>query len=177
MLERLQLPFSSASPDIDESPNPSESPVELVSRLSEEKARCVAEDYTNALIIGSDQVAQCGKRLLTKPGTRENAIEQLSYMSGKRLIFHTGLCVFNGQTQTSEIDVIDYGVTFRKLSAAEIERYLDIESPYNCAGSFKSEGLGISLLEKMDGDDPTALIGLPLIRLCKMLRHLGIKLP
>ena len=149
----------------------------MVRRLSEEKARYIAETHQDALIIGSDQAAECSGTLLGKPGTRKIAEQQLMMMSGKSLVFHTGLCVFNSNTQKLETAVIDYSVTFRKLTENDINHYLDKEQPFNCAGSFKSEQLGISLVEKMEGDDPTSLIGLPLICLCQMLRQQGITLP
>ena len=171
------MPFLTSSPDIDESVKPGETFNELVSRLSEEKARRIAQEFPDALIIGSDQVAECDDQILTKPGSRENAVKQLSFMSGKKLVFHTGLCVFNAKTNNLEKDIITYSVKFRDLSEIDIHHYLDKEEPYNCAGSFKSEQLGISLVEKMQGDDPTALIGLPLIRLCQMLRNQGVTLP
>ena len=149
----------------------------MVIRLAEEKARHVAGNYPSALIIGSDQSVECNGVILGKPGTHEKAKQQLLQMSGKSLIFHTGLCVLNSESKKVEKEIVDYTVTFRNLSETEIENYLIKEQPYNCAGSFKSEQLGISLLKKMEGDDPTALIGLPLISLCRMLRNQGISLP
>lgn len=177
LLERLQLEFITESPEITEEQKQNESIKDMVIRLAEEKARRVAENYSEGLIIGSDQAVGCDGTILVKPGTHNKARQQLTQMSGKSLIFHTGLCVLNVKTQILEKDAIDYAVKFRILSEEEIERYLDKEQPYNCAGSFKSEQLGISLLEKTEGEDPTSLIGLPLISLCKMLRNQGIHIP
>lgn len=177
LLERLHIEFSSESPDIDESQLDSESIDHYVIRLAEEKARHVALDHPDSIIIGSDQSVECNGKLLGKPGNHENAKQQLAIMSGQSLTFHTGLCVLNTETQVLEKDVIQYRVCFRDLNESEIENYLNKEQPYQCAGSFMSEKLGISLLSKMEGDDPTALIGLPLIRLCHMLRNQGINLP
>lgn len=174
LLERLGLEFATASPDVDESHQAGESPLELVRRLSEAKARAVAADYPNALIIGSDQVAVNGEQILGKPHTHEKAIEQLSAASGKRITFQTGLCLFNAATGETQVDVVPFSVVFRDLSPEAIDHYLRREQPYNCAGSFKSEGLGISLFQRMEGEDPNALIGLPLIRLIDMLGQEGI---
>lgn len=177
LLARLQLPFETVAPDADETPLPGEPPTATAERLSEAKARAVAERYPNALIIGSDQVAHCGEIRFGKPGTRENAIAQLRTMSGKAVIFHTGLCLLNSASGRTHLRGIPTEVRFRELSDAEIHRYLDKEYSLNCAGSARSEGLGISLLEYMRGDDPNALIGLPLIALCEMLRAEGVDLP
>ncbi len=145
--------------------------------MSEEKARCVALNHSDAIIIGSDQSVECNGEILGKPGNHENAKKQLATMSEQTLTFYTGLCVLNTKTQKLEKAVIEYSVSFRNLSESEIEAYLNKEQPYQCAGSFMSEKLGVSLLSKMEGDDPTALIGLPLIRLCEMLKNQGIKIP
>lgn len=169
LLERLGLPFITAAPDVDESPRDDEGPAHLVVRLAELKARAVAKQFPNALIIGSDQTATVGGVLLNKPGTHENAVKQLQLCSGHAMTFHTGICLLNTARSIVQTNVIPFYVHFRKLSDAQIENYLRREQPYNCAGSFKSEGLGIALFEKLTGDDPTALIGLPLIELTRML--------
>lgn len=174
LLARLGLPFEVANPQTDESALPNETPKALALRLSEAKARAVAESYPDALIIGSDQVATVGGQVYGKPGTHERAVEQLRALSGKTVNFFTGLCLFNAQTGKSDVRGIPTLVTFRELSDAEIDNYLRREPAYNCAGSAKSEGLGIALLQSMKGDDPNALIGLPLIALCDMLRQQGI---
>ena len=177
LLGRLQIPFETVAPDTDESPLPGESPVGTAERLAEAKARAVAHRYPDALIIGSDQVAYCGETRYGKPGTRANALDQLRSMSGKTVIFHTGLCLLNTATDRCHRRGIPTEVRFRELSDAEIQRYLDREDALNCAGSARSEGLGISLLEALRGDDPNALVGLPLIALCEMLRAEGLNLP
>jgi septum formation protein len=176
LLSRLALPFETAAPDIDESRHPHEPPLDLVRRLSEAKARACASDR-DALVIGSDQVATIGDDVLGKPGTHERAAAQLRHLSGRSVTFLTGLCLLNTATNESQVDVIAFRVHFRTLSEEQIERYLHHDKPYNCAGSFKSEGLGIALFERMEGDDPTALIGLPLIRLTDMLARAGVSLP
>ena len=177
LLERLHVPFTCHSPNIDETPMRGESPPKLVIRLARDKAQATARLYPDAIVIGSDQVAVLGKIILNKPGGHELARAQLLQLSGKTVWFHTGLCVLNSTTGSVQADVIRFKVSFRKLDVAEIERYLVAEQPYDCAGSFKSEALGITLLKYMQGDDPTALIGLPLIRLCEMLRSEGLELP
>lgn len=177
LLERLQLEFATESPNIDEQNNEGESIDQYVARLAETKAEHVATRHSNAIVIGSDQALECNGKILGKPSSHENAKQQLMAMSNKTLSFYTGLCVINSSTNKIEKDVIIYRVSFRKLDEAEIEDYLLKEQPYNCAGSFMSEKLGVSLMSKMEGEDPTALIGLPLIRLCEMLRNQGIKLP
>jgi len=177
LLERLHLPFRCHAPDIDETPLRGELPVALVRRLARDKATSVSRVYPGALVIGSDQVALSGRNILNKPGDHERARAQLLRLSGHNVRFHTGLCVLNGSTGSVQVDSITFKVKFRKLVPAEIERYLAADRPYDCAGSFKSEELGISLLASMQGDDPTALIGLPLIRLCAMLRNEGLALP
>ena len=177
LLARLQLPFETTAPEVDESALPAESPVATAERLSVAKARAVAAQYPDALIIGSDQVAYLGNFRFGKPGSRENASAQLRQMSGKSVIFHTGLCLLNAATGRTHLRGIPTEVRLRELSDAEIERYLDKEDSLNCAGSARSEGLGISLMEYMRGDDPNALVGLPLIALCNMLRAEGVELP
>ncbi len=177
LLKRLQIGFTTECPDIDETAFQDESIHDYVVRLAAEKAQQIAAKHANAIIIGSDQALECEGKILTKPGTHVNARQQLMAMRNKTLSFYTGLCVINAADNGSEKDVITYSVSFRDLQAMEIETYLNKERPYDCAGSFKSEALGISLIAKMTGDDPTALIGLPLIRLCEMLRHQGINIP
>ncbi len=177
LLGRLQIPFDAVAPDADETPLPGEDPTATAERLSVAKARAVAERHPDALIIGSDQVAYEGGQRFGKPGTRENATAQLRAMSGKAVIFHTGLCLLNTTTGRIQVRGIPTEVRFRVLSDAEIKRYLDKEDALNCAGSARSEGLGISLLDYMRGDDPNALVGLPLIALCDMLRAEGVPLP
>lgn len=177
LLAKLNLPFTTVSPAINEHRLADETPRQLVTRLAEEKAKAVAADHPHALIIGSDQVATIADSILGKPGGREQAIEQLILASGKRATFYTGLCLYNAQTQRSQLSCELFYVHFRKLDQAKIERYLDIEQPFNCAGSFKSEGLGIALFRKLEGDDPNTLIGLPLIRLVNMLANEGISVP
>lgn len=177
LLSRLRLPFETVSPDIDESPQPGETPLALVQRLSREKAEALQERFPQHLIIGSDQVALCQKEMLTKPGTVERARAQLQHQSGHTVEFLTGLCLLNSATKTHRSDVAITRVRFRTLSADEIQRYVDLEKPLECAGSFRCESLGISLFESIESDDPSALIGLPLIRLAGMLRAEGINLP
>jgi septum formation protein len=177
LLARLQLPFEAVAPDADETPLIGESPVSTAERLSVAKARAVASRFPDALIIGSDQVAYLGESRFGKPRTRENAISQLRAMSGKTVIFHTGLCLLNSASGRLHLRGIPTEVCFRELSDVEIHRYLDKEDALNCAGSARSEGLGISLLESLRGDDPNALVGLPLIALCDMLRAEGVELP
>lgn len=177
LLHKLGLPFSTAAPDVDETRHKGETPTDLVMRLSEAKARAVAEGYSEALIIGSDQVACVGEQILGKPGNRENAIAQLGAMAGKIITFYTGLCLLNSKTDRSQVLCEPFHVHFRQLSSAQIERYVDKEQPFNCAGSFKSEGLGITLFRKLEGDDPNTLVGLPLIRLVEMLDKEAVVLP
>ncbi|MDP2794663.1 MAG: Maf family nucleotide pyrophosphatase [Sulfurisoma sp.] len=179
LLGRLQLPFEAVAPETDETALPNESPVATAERLAEAKARAVVGRFPDALIIGSDQVAYLagGSQCFGKPGNRNNAIIQLRSMSGKTVIFHTGLCLLNSTTGRTHVRGIPTEVRFRELSDAEIHRYLDKEDALNCAGSARSEGLGIALLEYLRGDDPNALVGLPLIALADMLRAEGIELP
>ena len=174
LLGRLGLPFEVANPQTDESRLPGESPEEMALRLSEAKARAVASAFPDALIIGSDQVATVDGKIYGKPGTHEKAVEQLCALSGKTVNFFTGLCLFNARTGQAEVRGVPTLVAFRELSAQEIENYLQREPAYNCAGSAKSEGLGIALLRSMQGDDPNALVGLPLIALCDLLRNQGV---
>ncbi|MDR2336098.1 MAG: Maf family nucleotide pyrophosphatase [Burkholderiaceae bacterium] len=177
LLERLRLPFEVAAPEVDETPLPGESPRELALRLAAAKARAVAQMHPGAVVIGSDQVADLGGKPLGKPGNHERAVAQLREMRGHAMVFHTAVSVVCLESGFSQIDLAQVHVRFRHLSDEEIERYLRAEQPYDCAGSAKSEGLGISLLDAIDSDDPTALIGLPLIRTCQMLRAAGIMLP
>lgn len=173
LLEKLEVEFETAAPDIDESILIDEIPEQMAARLSEAKARAVAGQFDHALVIGSDQVAVVDGQILSKPGDHENAVKQLRRVSGKRVSFLTGLCVINTESKRVQLDVIPFNVIFRKLSDSQIEHYLHKEKPYNCAGSFKSEGLGIALFERLEGDDPNTLIGLPLIRLIRMLESEG----
>jgi septum formation protein len=177
LLERLGLPFSTERPDVDESPLAGELPTTTAERLALSKARAVADRHTGALIIGSDQLAYSGTQCFGKPGTVERAIEQLQAMRGKSIFFHTALCLLDGRDGSHRLDAVSTEVRFRWLTDEEIERYVRRELPLDCAGSAKAEGLGISLLEYMRGDDPNALIGLPLISLCKMLRSAGVSVP
>lgn len=177
LLSRLQIPFETAAPETDETPLPDEPPAATAERLALAKAHAVAERFPDALIIGSDQVAFHESSRFGKPGTTENATRQLRAMSGKTVVFHTGLCLLNARTGRHHLRGIPTEVRFRELSDAEIARYLAKEDALNCAGSAKSEGLGISLLEYLRGDDPNALVGLPLIALCQMLRAEGVELP
>lgn len=177
LLERLGLPFETTRPEVDEAPLNGESPVATAERLAVEKARAVAGRFPDALIIGSDQVAHRGNERFDKPGTAERAIAQLRSMSGNSITFHTAVCLFNSRTGHSQLEGVPVTARFRELTEAEIRRYVEREQPLDCAGSAKSEGLGISLLDYMRGDDPTALIGLPLIALSRMLRAEGIQIP
>ena len=173
-MERLRVPFSVAAPHVDETPWPGEAPKALALRLALAKARDVAQRHPQAVIIGSDQVADLDGVPLGKPGTHERAVEQLRRMRGQTVVFQTALAVVCEATGFEQCDIASVRVVFRKLSDAEIERYLRAEQPYDCAGSAKSEGLGIALLERIDNDDPTALVGLPLIRTCRLIRAAGV---
>lgn len=177
LLSRLRLPFECAAPHLDERPLAGESPEQLVRRLALEKARALAREYRDHLIIGSDQVAALGDRIMGKPHNFERAREQLSSCSGKKLDFLTGLALLDSRTGSTQVDCIRFSVHFRTLSQQQIDRYLLAEQPYDCAGSFKAEGLGISLFRAMEGEDNTSLIGLPLIRLVDMLNNAGIEVP
>jgi len=174
ILGKLNLPFSTASPDIDETPYEGEPAIALVERLSRQKAMAIAESHPDALIIGSDQVAVIGNQILGKPGNHQTARQQLAISSGKTVRFLTGLALYNAQDGKMQSLVAPFDVTFRMLNEDDIEHYLLTEQPYNCAGSFKSEGLGICLFERLNGDDPNTLIGLPLIQLTKLLKNVGI---
>lgn len=171
LLNKLQLEFVTDNPRVDETPLPGETPHQLVARLAESKARAVAAKHPGALIIGSDQVAVNEGAIVGKPGDHARAVEQLRQASGKRITFLTGLALLNSASGECQVAVEPFSVIFRKLSDAQIEGYLKQEQPYNCAGSFKSEGLGIALFQRLEGDDPNALIGLPLIRLIAMLEQ------
>lgn len=171
LLQRLQLSFECASPNIDETPLTNENPEELVKRLAEEKARALATKYPNALIIGADSVGVLNNEFLCKPLTHENGVKTLQIMSGQLVKFLTGLCVYNTYTQERLVAVEEYDVLFRKLSPQMIEHYLQKEDALQCAGCFHAERLGIALVEKFMGDDFTTLIGLPLIRLTTMLNY------
>jgi septum formation protein len=176
LLARLCIPFQVEAPEVDETPQAQESPKDLALRLALAKARAVAKKYPDAVVIGSDQVADLEGEPLGKPGNHTNAVKQLKRMRGKTVIFQTALSVVCVATGFEQTDLAAVKVTFRDLTDAEIESYLKAEEPYDCAGSAKSEGLGIALLAAIDNDDPTALIGLPLIRTCHMLRAAGVKL-
>lgn len=171
ILKKLNLPFECAKPNIDETAHDNESPVALVERLAIEKAQAVAKEFPNALIIGSDQVAMCDGDILGKPHNFENAVKQLQKFSNKAVTFYTGLCVYDSELDYTTALIEPFVVHFNELSITEIENYLHAEEPYNCAGSFKSEGLGICLFKKLEGDDPNSLIGLPLIRLVELLKQ------
>lgn len=174
LLQRLQIPFEAISPQVNENPLFNESPEETALRLAEAKARAVARTYPQALIIGSDQVATLGNYRLDKPLNYIRAVEQLRLLKGKEVVFYTALCLLNSSTDRLQACVIPYYVKFRQFNDQQIENYLIKEQPYHCAGSAKSEGLGIALIERMTGDDPNALIGLPLIALVDMLACEGI---
>ncbi|MFN4118543.1 Maf family nucleotide pyrophosphatase [Acidovorax sp.] len=177
LLERLGLPFTVAAPHVDETPQPDEAPRALALRLALAKARAVAQQHPHAVVIGSDQVADLAGQPLGKPGTHDRAVQQLRQMRGNTVIFQTALAVVCAETGFEQVDLAPVEVRFRTLSDEEIERYLRAEQPYDCAGSAKSEGLGIALLDAIHSDDPTALVGLPLIRTCRMLRAAGLVLP
>lgn len=174
LLAKLGLTFQWQSPDIDERPSPGESPEVLVARLAQEKARAIARTHDDALIIASDQVAVLNGQILGKPGDHANAVKQLSAASGQPVKFLTSLALLNSHSGRIQVEVIPFTVHFRPLTASEIENYLQKEQPYNCAGSFKSEALGIALFDRLEGDDPNTLIGLPLIRLIRMLKNEGV---
>jgi len=178
LLEKLNLPFECAKPNIDETAKKDESPIALVERLAIEKAKAVVNtntpEFTDALIIGSDQVAVCDGEILGKPHNFANGFKQLKKFSGKAVVFHTGLCVYNSKTDKTLSLVEPFTVHFNELTDEEISNYLHSEQPYNCAGSFKSEALGICLFKKLAGDDPNTLIGLPLIKLVSLLKQHGL---
>ena len=178
LLTRLHLPFETASPDIDETPLPGESPEQTALRLAKEKALSIASKSPGALIIGSDQVATLDGDQIGKPGTHENALAQLKKMRGHEVVFHTAICLWDGRdnaaSEPAQIENVRTFVRFRHLPDHELDAYLRIEQPYDSAGSAKNEGLGIALIESIESSDPTALTGLPLIALCTMLRRAGI---
>lgn len=180
LLERLRVPFVVESPDVDETPLSGESPRELALRLALAKARAVARRHPQAVVIGSDQVADLGGEPLGKPGTHERALEQLRRMRGQTVLFQTAVAVVCEATGFEQLELAPVSVRFRRLDEglddAEIEHYLRAERPYDCAGAAKSEGLGIVLLSQIDNDDPTALVGLPLIRTCRLIRAAGVRL-
>lgn len=175
LLERLKIPFEIVPPEVDETPQPGETPAQLVERLSVEKARKIAASERGALVIGSDQVAVYNGKIVGKPHSHDKAIEQLREASGRTVTLYTGLALVNGGSGRTQVEVIPFRVTFRPLTDEQIESYLRKEQPYSCAGSVKSEGLGIALLERFEGEDPNTLIGLPLIRLVRMLENEGVK--
>ncbi|ALK97972.1 septum formation inhibitor Maf [Massilia sp. WF1] len=181
LLSRLGLPFEAISPDIDETPLPEETPDATALRLARDKAAAIAERHPGALVIGSDQVATLDDRQIGKPGDHARALAQLQTMRGRRVTFHTALCLWDGRldpeqaAQAVQVENIQTFVSFRDLPDHELDAYLRIEQPYDCAGSAKNEGLGIALLERIDSQDPTALTGLPLIALTGMLRRAGIR--
>jgi septum formation protein len=174
LLERLRLPFTVESPEVDETPLPGEAPAALAQRLALAKARAVAAKYPDAIVIGSDQVADLDGTPVGKPGTHERAVQQLRAMSGRSVVFQTGVAVVCAASGFAGAALVPVTVRFRTLSDAEIELYLRTEQPYDCAGSAKSETLGIALLDAIESDDPSALVGLPLIRTCALLRQAGI---
>lgn len=177
LLARLGISFKTTAPNVDESPAAGEMPQALALRLACAKAQAAQAAFPDALIIGCDQVAAVGATLLNKPGTHARAVEQLKLMSGKQIAFFTALCLLNARTLQRQTAIVPVTVHMRELSTGQIERYLQAERPYDCAGSARIEGLGITLVARLDGDDPNALIGLPLIKLCDMLRNEGVGLP
>lgn len=176
LLERLQIPFTTVSPEVDETPLADESPQALVQRLAVAKAQAVATNTPNALVIGSDQVAVHDGEIVGKPRDHDHAVAQLRQASGNAVTLYTGLALVNSRSGNVQSEVVPFGVVFRTLSDEQIENYLHKEQPYDCAGSVKSEGLGIALLERFEGEDPNTLIGLPLIRLVRMLENEGVQL-
>ncbi len=177
LLARLRLPFDVVAPDVDEAPRPGERPAQLASRLAMDKARNVAERHPASVVIGSDQVADLHGLCLGKPGDHARATAQLQQMRGKTVVFQTAVSVVCLETRFAEADLAAVVVRFRNFGDDEIETYLRAERPYDCAGSAKSEALGIAMLESIDNDDPSALVGLPLIRTCRLLRAAGLKIP
>ena len=177
LLSRLRLPFTWSAPAIDEGHRPDESPESLVRRLAEEKAHALAGQYPNHLIIGSDQVAVLGEQILGKPHDMPRAQAQLEAASGNSVSFLTGLCLLNSNSGQAQVDCVRFTVHFRQLDPERIRRYLEAEQPFDCAGSFKAEGLGVSLFRATEGSDATSLIGLPLIRLVDMLTNEGVQIP
>lgn len=175
LLERLRIPFEVAAPEVDETPQVTETPKQMAGRLAMAKARAVATQFPTCVVIGSDQVADLEGQALGKPGNHRRAVSQLQQMRGKTVIFQTAVAVVCLDTGFAQMELAPVRVKFRELTDAEIETYLQAEKPYDCAGSAKSEGLGIALLESIDNDDPTALVGLPLIRTCRMIQAAGVK--
>ncbi len=176
-LERLALSFSCSAPEIDESPLPAETADQLASRLAQQKAAAVAHTHENAWVIGSDQVASLDQRLIGKPGTRDAAIAQLEASSGRQLDFFVGVCLMHRGLQRQHLWLETYSVLFKNLSKQQIERYVDTDKPFNCAGSFRSESLGVALFSRMWGEDPNTLLGLPLLRLIDTLNEEGFQIP
>jgi len=174
LLQKIYANFETASPDIDESQHAGESPQELSTRLAFEKAHALASEFPNHLIIGSDQVAMLGNTQLTKPGSHANCVEQLSLSSGQIITFYTSVCLLNAKTGESQTDLDTCHVHMKQLSADDIENYVARDEPYGCAAGFKSESLGIVLFDKIEGDDPNALIGLPLIKLTTLFKNIGV---
>ncbi|MBD1588893.1 Maf family protein [Pseudomonas typographi] len=177
LLARLRLPFTCKAPDLDESRLAGEPALAMVMRLAENKARALAQAYPHHLIIGADQAAVLGEQVLGKPGAFEPALEQLKACSGRAVTFLTGIALLDSRAGECQVDCVPFTVHMRPLDAATLARYLRAEQPYDCAGSFKAEGLGVSLFERTEGEDATSLVGLPLIRLVQMLHHRGVQLP
>ncbi len=175
LLNKINIKFTAAAPEIDETAKNHESPQQQALRLAQEKALALQQQFNQHLIIGSDQVAYCNGQQLNKPGNRVHSIQQLEMIAGNTVKLYTAICVFDSQTWKIKKDIDCSTVTFRDLSLAEIENYVDLDKPYHCAGSFKSEGLGIALIKKIDGDDPNSLIGLPIIKLIDLLAEFGVK--
>ena len=175
LLERLRLPFEVEAPGVDETPGPQEAPAALALRLALAKAQAVAERHPQAVVLGSDQVAELDGQPMGKPGSHERAVEQLGRLSGRRVVFHTAVAVVRRDLGVAEAALSPVTVQFRSLSTAEIERYLRLDTPYDCAGSAKSEGLGVTLLESIESTDPTSLIGLPLTLSCALMRRAGLE--
>lgn len=174
LLARLQLEFDCRSPDVDESIRPGEDAVCYVRRLAEDKARVIASDAPGAVVIGSDQCALLEGRILGKPGNHQNALQQLRNAQGKSVVFHTAVCVMRLESGFCAVEEVPFEVAFRQLADHQLEHYLQVEQPYQCAGSFKAEGYGSCLFSSMRGDDPSALIGLPLLKLTEMLEAAGV---
>ncbi|MDJ0834147.1 MAG: Maf family nucleotide pyrophosphatase [Gammaproteobacteria bacterium] len=175
LLSRLQLSFESISPEVDESPRDGEDPVAYVQRLAGDKARSIALEHPQAVVIGSDQCSYLDGQILGKPGSHENALKQLQQARGREVIFYTGLSVQHQASGFHAVDYAEFHVGFRDLTDQQLEHYLQVEQPYDCAGSFKSENYGITLFSHMSGDDPTTLVGLPLIKLTQMLERAGVQ--
>lgn len=175
ILDKLNIPYETASPDIDETPDDMEQPSDYVARLAQEKARALQNKYPDALIIGSDQAAVINGAIIGKPGNHAAAVKQLQDASGQTVTFYTGLCLLNAKTGQAQLETVPFHVHFRHLTDQMIDNYLQLEQPYNCAGSFKSESAGIALFDRLEGDDPNTLIGMPLIRLIRMLENEGLR--